>query len=138
MIILDTNVISEILKPRPDPRVLAWMSGHDAGTLFTTTTSEAEVRYGVARLPDGQRKATLSKVIDDVFAIDFKNRILSFDSQSAVGFAQIASHRERIGRPISQFDAQIAAIASAHGYAIATRNITDFEACSIEIVNPWA
>lgn len=138
MIILDTNVISEVLKPQAEPRVLAWMGSHNAGTLFTTAITEAEVRYGVARLPDGQRKVALYKVIDDVFAIDFKDRILSFDRHCAVKFAQIASHRERLGRPISQFDAQIAAIATTHNFAIATRNITDFDACGIEIINPWA
>jgi toxin FitB len=114
------------------------MASHSAKTLFTTSTTKAEIRFGVARLPEGQRKIGLSKVIDDVFKEDFAHRILSFDSRCAVAYAQIASHRERIGRPISQFDAQIAAIAVTYGFTIATRNVTDFEACGIGVINPWA
>jgi toxin FitB len=137
MIILDTNVLSEALKPNPNPQVLAWIGSRNARTLFTTSTTEAEIRFGVARLPEGQRKTGLSKVINEVFTVDFTNRVLPFDSRCAVSYAQIASNRERLGHPISQFDAQIAAIAVTNGFAIATRNVSDFEACGIDIINPW-
>ena len=87
MIILDTNVLSEILKPKPNNEVLAWMGSIPASRLFTTATTEAEIRYGVARLPAGQRKDGLTQVIEDIFTIDFKNRILPFDSLAASAYS---------------------------------------------------
>jgi toxin FitB len=137
MIILDTNVLSETLKPSPNEIVLEWMANLPASDLFTTSVTEAEIRYGVTRLPEGQRKANLKSVINDIFTFDFSGRILPFDSAAALAFAHLTADRERMGRPISQFDAQIAAIARTCGAALATRNIDDFEACGLHLINPW-
>ena len=137
MIILDTNVISEILRPQPNKNVLAWMGRIAVSRLFTTTITEAEIRYGVARLPAGKRKVALGSVIDSIFSEDFENRILPFDSSAACTYAQITAKRDQMGRPICQFDAQIAAIAQSCGADIATRNIADFYECGIAVINPW-
>ena len=137
MIILDTNVLSEVLKPQPNKDVLAWMGRIAISRLFTTTITEAEIRFGVARLLDGQRKDALSTVIGGMFSVDFENRILPFDSPAAQAYALITASRDRIGRPISQLDAQIAAIAQSCGGEIATRNDGDFYECGVVIINPW-
>ena len=137
MIILDTNVLSELLKPQPNKDVLAWVGQIAVGSLFTSSITEAEIRYGVARLPDGQRKYALSSVIDGIFSKDFENRILPFDSLAARAYTKISANRDRIGRPISQFDAQIAAIAQSCGGDIATRNDSDFYECGVTVINPW-
>ncbi|MFP1132831.1 type II toxin-antitoxin system VapC family toxin [Asticcacaulis sp. W401b] len=137
MIILDTNVISELLRPTPDQGVVAWIEARPRGQFFTTAVSEAEIRYGIARLEDGRRRQALTIAIEGIFTEDFAGRILAFDSGAAVTYAAIVSARDRIGRPISQFDAQISAIALAHGAAIATRNAKDFECIGVEIINPW-
>lgn len=137
MIILDTNVLSEMLRPMPDENVPAWMARQPVSQLFTTCVTEAEIRYGVARLPSGQRKTDLLAAIEGVFGEDLSGRILPFDSEAARASAGIVSQRERSGRPISQFDAQIAAIAASRGADIATRNVSDFEGCGVGLINPW-
>ena len=105
--------------------------------MFITTITQAEVLYGVELLPAGKRRMRLSVAIDKLFAEDFKGRILSFDEDSARVFAKIVTGREAAGRPISQFDAMIAAIARSHSAAVATRNTHDFEHCGIRVINPW-
>ena len=137
MIILDTNVISELLRRQPNKDVLAWMGRIAVSRLFTTTITEAEIRYGVARLPADRRKDALSSVVDSIFSEDFENRILPFDSSAACTYAQITAKRDQMGRPICQFDAQIAAIAQSCGGDIATRNSADFFDCGIAVINPW-
>jgi predicted nucleic acid-binding protein len=137
MIILDTNVISELLRPEPNQQVASWLSAQDSGLLFLTTISEAELRQGVAILPEGKRRSALSKAIEGILEEDFRNRILSFDRQSAISYAAIASKRRAEGRPISQFDCQIAAIARSHSASVATRNINDYQGCGISLLNPW-
>ena len=138
MIVLDTNVLSEMLRPAPDPRVVAWMAGRSASQLFTTAVTEAEIRYGVARLDVGQRRVALVSAITGIFEEDMAGRVLAFDSEAAIAYAKIVAEREKLGRPISQFDAQIAAIARIHGADVATRNVRDFTDCGIRLIDPWS
>jgi predicted nucleic acid-binding protein len=106
-------------------------------SLFTTAICEAEILYGLALMPDGRRRVALQNAVAAIFAEDFSGRILAFDSAAAKAFADLAAARRRLGRPIAEFDAQIAAIASAHGAAVATRNVDDFADCGINVINPW-
>jgi len=137
MIILDTNVISELLKPKPVEQVEAWLSAQDGAQLFFTTIGEAELRHGVALLPKGKRRTALTTAIDGILEEDLRNRILAFDRPAALAYAEIAAERRAAGRPISQFDCQIAAIARSHDAVVATRNIDDYQGCGIGIINPW-
>lgn len=137
MIILDTNVVSELLRTAPAPAVEAWLAGQDGARLYLTTISEAELRYGVAIIADGGRQAMLSEAVGAVLREDFRGRILPFDSVAAGEYASIGAARKAAGRPISQFDCQIAAIARSHGAAVATRNIGDFQGCRVELIDPW-
>ena len=137
MIIIDTNVVSELMRASPDPAVLAWFAGHAADTLFLTAISEAELRTGAAILPAGQRRDRLVGAIDAMIDQDFAGRILSFDSPAARSYAEIAASRRAAGKPIMDADRQIAAIVRACSAMIATRNVKDFESCGIDVVNPW-
>jgi len=138
MILLDTNVVSELMRPAPSDTVENWISGHPTASLFITAITEAELRYGVALLTEGQRKRSLLVQVEAMLVEDFADRILPFDSSAASAYAQIAATRRQAGRPITQADAQIAAIAVARGATVATRNIADFEGCGVTLVNPWA
>lgn len=137
MIILDTNVLSELMKPIKSEIVRNWAAKQSLMSLFTTTITQAEILYGIALLPTGKRQNELSKAAELMFSEDFTGRVLPFDRDAAVAFANIASQRRRNGTPISQADAQIAAICYTHGATIATRNFSDFEGCGISIINPW-
>ena len=137
MIILDTNVLSETLRPAPSPRVLEWMRAEPASALFSTAISESELLYGIALLPGGRRRQSLETVIDLIFAQDLAGRVLPFDSAAAREFADIAASRRRAGHPISEADARIAAIARSRGAALATRNVSDFAGCGLELIDPW-
>ena len=135
MIVLDTNVLSEAMKSTPDPAVARWMVRER--NLFTTAVSEAEIVYGITILPDGRRKRELETAAQGIFAL-FAGRIFPFDSAAAREFALIVADRRRAGRPIEDFDAQIAAISRSRGFILATRNIADFEGIGLSIVDPWA
>ena len=137
MIILDTNVISELARQAPDPGVLAWLDSLDISDVATTAVTAAELRYGVVRLPEGHRKRELTVVIRGILAEDFHGRVLPFDERASVRYADIATGRERIGRPIGVADAQIAAICRDVGANLATRNTADFEETGIELIDPW-
>jgi hypothetical protein len=137
VIILDTNVLSEALKPSPAPEVLRWFAAQPALQLFTTAITQAEIVYGVELLPKGKRRAALLAAVNAMFAADFGGRILPFDSDAARLFPQIAAARRSLGRPITQLDAQIAAIARSRAAAIATRNTGDFQHCGVPLVDPW-
>ena len=137
MILLDTNILSELMRPAPEKGVEQWLTDQPDASVFISAITEAELRYGVALLPTGKRRSTLAAVIEDMLGEDFTGRILPFDSAAAVAFAEIAANRRQAGRPIAQADAQIAAIARSRGAALATRNVPDFEGCGIELVNPW-
>ncbi len=138
MIVLDTNVLSEGLRPQPSPNVLHWMQSEPLAALFTTTITEAELLYGAALLPDGRRRRSLEAVIAQLLSTQFFSRILPFDSAAARAFADIASRRRLAGRPISEADARIAAIARSRGAGLATRNVDDFADCGLAVVDPWA
>jgi hypothetical protein len=137
MIIVDTNVVSELLRPKPDPCVEQWLSAQDGLTIYLTAISEAELRYGLAIMGNGKRRAALVDAVDRILREDLAGRILPFDSDAALSYATIAAARRAAGRPITQADCQIAAIARARGVAVATRNTPDFEGCGIDLINPW-
>ena len=137
MIVLDTNVLSEVLRPLPSGRVLQWLARQDPSTVFTTSVTQAEILYGVESLSPGKRRTRLLSAIERMFAAQFEGRILAFDEGAARVFAGIVVARETIGRPISQADAMIAAIARSQGGEVVTRNTRDFENCGIVLVNPW-
>ena len=137
MIVLDTNVLSEIMKAKPDLGVIGWMAAQAAADLYTTSITQAEVLQGVMLLTPGRRRAALEAAATSMFEEDFAGRILGFGSDAAPLYARIASDRRRAGRPISHFDAQIAAIARLARAAIATRNTSDFEGCGVAVVDPW-
>jgi hypothetical protein len=125
------------MQATPSPRVLEWLAQQQSAELFTTTTSMAEILYGIELLATGKRRAALLAGADRMFGKVLFGRILSFDEGAARAFAQIAAARRAQGRPIAEFDAQIAAIARSHRAVIATRNTVDFEGCSVRLVNPW-
>lgn len=138
MIILDTNILSEALRPAPEPRVMDWLGNQASTSLFVTTVTQAEILYGIAILDPGRRRDDLPLAAEAIFTEDFAGRVLGFDKEAASIFAVIAAERRHLGRPISQFDAQIAAITRSRGAALATRNIRDFEACDIDLIDPWS
>ena len=137
MILLDTNILSELMRPVPEPAVETWVGAQPAAGLFISAITEAELRYGLALLPDGQRRRRLLAQAEAMLAEDFAGRILPFDSAAAAAYAPIAAGWRLAGRPISQADAQIAAIAASRGAAIATRNVVDFDGCGIALLDPW-
>lgn len=137
MIILDTNVISELLRPAPEPKVEHWLSAQDGLNVYLTSISEAELRYGLAIMGNGKRRAALIDAVDRILREDFAGRILPFDSDAAQSYATIAAARRAAGRPIAQADCQIASIAHTRGATVATRNTPDFEGCEIDLINPW-
>jgi hypothetical protein len=137
VIVLDTNVISELARKVPDPGVLSWLDALEISDVVTTAVTAAELRYGIARLPDGHRKRELAIVIRGILTEDFQGRVLPFDERSSVQYADIVTRRERIGRPIGIADAQIAAICRDLAATLATRNTADFEETGIELINPW-
>lgn len=137
MIVLDTNVISELARRVPDPGVLAWLDTLEVAEVATTAITAAELRYGVARLPDSHRKRELTVMIKGVLTEDFHGRVLPFDDRASARYADIVRGRQRIGRPISVQDAQIAAICRDLSATLVTRNIPDFEETGVELINPW-
>ena len=137
MIVLDTNVLSECLKPKPAATVLAWMAAKPRATLFTTTVVEAEILYGVRLLPVGARKEALQAAVEAVFDHDLVGRVIAFDRDCADAYADIAATRKAMGKPISQLDAMIAAAARSRDAALATRNWRDFTDCGIKVIDPW-
>jgi hypothetical protein len=137
VIVLDTNVLSEASRPRPSTKVLEWIRSEPLAALFTTTITEAELLYGVALLPRGRRQRLLERFVAETLEEDFAGRILPFDSAAAREFADIAAGRRRLGRPLGEADARIAAIARSRGAALATRNVGDFVNCGIDLIDPW-
>jgi predicted nucleic acid-binding protein len=137
MMVLDTNVLSETLRPKPADSVRRWLETQPPETLFTTSIAEAEILYGLALMPTGRRRTALQRAVEEIFAEDFFGRILPFDSAAARRFADIAAVRRQSGHPISEFDAQIAAIAATHGATVATRNVDDFADCGVQVISPW-
>lgn len=137
MIVLDTNVVSELMRPEPAPQVAGWVRGRDRRELRMTSITLGEIRYGIARLPDGRRKQVLLDAADDIFRA-FSDQVLPVDEAAAEQYAVIASARERAGKPIAGFDALIAAVCRSRGAALATRNIPDFDGTGVDVIDPWA
>ena len=137
MIILDTNVLAELMRPAPSPRVVAWVAKQPATEMFTTSITEAEVFYGIELLGKGKRRESLLEAAEAMFAEDLAGRIFGFESDAARAFSRIAAHRRGLGRPISLADAQIAAIAQVRGAKLATRNLADFKDIGLDVINPW-
>jgi predicted nucleic acid-binding protein len=138
MIVLDTNVLSEALKPSPDERVLRWLSAQDRDLVYTTAITQAEILYGVELLATGKRLTRLQDAVERLFSEEFHERILPFDGEAALVYPKIVAGRDAMGRPISQFDAVIASICRSRNAAVATRNTADFEQCGVTILNPWS
>lgn len=136
--LLDTNVLSELLRAEPSPAVLAWFAAQPAESLFVSAITQAEMMLGARLLPAGKRRTALDGALSAMFSEDFAGRILPFDTAAVAAYVEIVGTRRALGRPISQFDAQIAAIARQSGAKLATRNITDFERCGVALVDPWS
>ncbi|MGO8827828.1 MAG: type II toxin-antitoxin system VapC family toxin [Steroidobacteraceae bacterium] len=137
MIVLDTNVLSEALRPLPEPSVLDWLANQPRASLFTTTVTRGEILYGIRLLSDGKRRRGLWDAAIKIFSDDFAGQVLSFDNDAADMYAEIAASRRIAGKPISQFDAMIVAMARSRGASLATRNVKDFEDYGVDVVNPW-
>lgn len=138
MILLDTNVLSELMRPVPEPRVVRWLDGKPEIEIWISAVTVAEIRFGLILLPQGKRKTLLIDLAEKMFKEDFAEQCLPFDCNAARDYAQIVGRRHREGRPISVEDAQIAAIARTAGLILATRNVKDFEGIEeLEVVNPW-
>lgn len=137
MIILDTNVISELTRPVPEPGVMSWLDSVPAGETAITAITAAELRYGVHCLPHGRRKNDLSEAVQAVITTDFRGRVQPFDVLAADQYANVVTARERVGHPISTTDAQIAAICRVLEATLATRNTSDFADTGIDLVDPW-
>jgi toxin FitB len=137
VILLDTNVISELVRPSPDPAVESFLRRQPPETVFTSAVCEAEIRYGLARLPRGRRRDDLTNRVAVLLATGFPDQILPFDSACAILYGEIRANREAAGKPIAVEDGMIAATARSRGAIVATRNVTDFEACGVDVVNPW-
>ena len=135
--LLDTNVLSELLRSIPDATVVDWFSVQPDESLFVSAVTQAEMMLGARLMPAGKRRSALAHNIAAMFEQDFAGRILPFDSAAVASYVDIVSSRRATGRPISQFDAQIAAIAQSHKLKLATRNMQDFDNCGLALVDPW-
>ncbi len=138
MILLDTNVISEFMRPGPEPAVVAWLDAQRWSALWTCVVTRAEIELGLALMPAGKRQMALAASAKSLFSEDLAGRCLPFDERVVEAYVQILADRTRAGRPISIEDAQIAAIALSHGLTLATRNTRDFDAIEgLSLINPW-
>ena len=137
MIVLDTNVLSELMRQQPDHTVLAWANQLSAQDVAITAMNEAEILQGIARLPDSQRRQQLQQGWETLLSTVLQQQLLPFNSAAAQWFAALVSHRDSIGRPISTADAVIAATALAHDGQLATRNTADFHAIGLKLINSW-
>lgn len=138
MILLDTNVISELMRPRPEPRVIRWVDAQPEFDLWISAITVAEIRLGIALLPEGKRKDVLTDLAEQTFQEDFSEQCLPFDCEAAAEYALIVAERNRKGRPVSVEDALIAAVARTAGLKLATRNTKDFSGIQgLALVNPW-
>lgn len=136
MIVLDTNVLSELMRQDADVDVLAWLDRQPVAQLTTTSVNVAEIRYGLERLPRGRRRTRLVGIAEDYFG-SFGSRVLPFDLAAAENYAVVVAARDRLGLPISPFDGQIAAICHRTGATLATRNVPDFAGLGLDVRNPW-
>jgi len=137
MILLDTNVISELMREHPEPAVSAWLDEQPEQELWTASVILAELLSGIDMMPAGRRQKALRDAVEGMIAEDFRGRIVDFDLPAARQYGKILATRRNMGRPIREFDAQIAAIASVHRAKLATRDVNDFVACGLNVLNPW-
>lgn len=137
MILLDTNVISELMRPDPVPRVSSWLDGQERDNLRICAISVAEIRRGIWRLPDGKRKERFWVVFERALTLSLNSEVISFDERAANTFGELAANRQKAGFNTAMLDLMIAAIALTHNAKLATRNTRDFEGCGIELINPW-
>lgn len=137
MIVLDTNVISEVFKPKPDSDVLAWLQQQDDDLVFTTAVTRGELLYGLNIMAHGKRRETLVSGLQRIFEVRFPGRVLPYDEAAADAYALILAQRRSVGRPAGMSDAMIAGITRSRGATLATRNTRDFEDCGIDLVDPW-
>jgi len=137
VIVLDTNVVSELMRHVPNGEVLRWVDRYPADEVFITAVTAAELAYGVERMPDGQRKTTLAVKVSELLTEDFHEQILPFDGVAAVYYGEIAAARGEQGAPVSTADAQVAAICRRFAACLATRNTKDFAGTGITLLNPW-
>ncbi len=135
--LVDTNVLSEVIRVGCEPSVAAWFGSQSPRTLYVSAITQAEMRSGARLLPTGKRRDALDAAIGAMFEQDFAGRVLPFDGAAADVYVEIVAARRRAGRPIGQFDAQIAAISRLHGLALATCNTADFRGCGVALVDPW-
>jgi predicted nucleic acid-binding protein len=135
--VLDTNVVSELMRLRPEPLVLAWVDAQEPSGLWLTSTIAAELLFGVARLPDGARRRQLAVAVAGMLEQDFAGRVLAFDLSAASVYAQMVADRERSGYGMAMADAQIAATCVAHGATLVTRNQRHFEGWGLPLIDPW-
>lgn len=137
MILIDTNIISEMMKPSPDANVLNWIDGQEVAKLFISTVTLAEISYGLNVLPSGKRRESLEFAFDSAILKAFTGRILPFDESAAHHYGKIMGYRKKLGKPLGVPDGQIAAIALVNNAVLATRNIKDFLRCGIKVINPF-
>lgn len=137
MIVMDTNVLSELARPKPSQLVIEWVDAQDSSSLMITALTAAEVRAGIALLPDGRTKREVGLQMESLLTDTFAGFVLDFDVGSSSHYADIVAGRSRAGRPISVFDAQIAAVCRQHEAILATRNTADFTGTGIQLINPW-
>ena len=137
MIVLDTNVVSEIMKAAPEESVADWIVEQAEASLYITSVTQAEILYGIERLNIGKRRAALEAAAEAIFNEEFAGRVLAFGTDEARAYARIAFQRQRAGKPISQLDAQIAAITFVARATLATRDLAGYEGCGIKLINPW-
>ena len=137
MILLDTNVVSELMRPAPSARVLQWLNLQPSREIWLSSVVAGELLFGLARLPEGARKQQLARTLSLMLSEDFQDRVLAYDLEAAVVYADLVAHRESQGRPISLADAQIASICLTHQASLATRNTKDFEGLGLTLINPW-
>jgi predicted nucleic acid-binding protein len=137
VIVVDTNVISELMRGEPHPAVLAWVAAQPRALLYTTHITQAEILYGIAALREGRRRAALAVAAQAMFVEDFAGRILPFEARAAACYPGIVLARRRAGNPIEKFDASIAAIALAAGAEVATRDTGGFAGCGLTLIDPW-
>lgn len=136
MIVLDTNVVSEAMKPGPHPAVQAWLDEQAVETLYLSSVTLAEMLFGIGTLPAGRRKDALAQTLDGLLEL-FRDRVLAFDTDAARHYAELAVAARAAGKGFSTPDGYIAAIAAAHGFSVATRDVAPFRAAGVKVINPW-
>jgi predicted nucleic acid-binding protein len=137
MLMLDTNMLSEIMRSEPEQKVVDWIVRQPSDELFTAAVCQAEILSGLAVMPSGRRRAELEEAARSMFADDFDGRVLPFDAEAASAYAEVFAARRKAGRPSGTIDLMLAAIARARGASVVTRNVADFEGVGVPIVNPW-